>query len=106
MHGHVAVLNNKKSTLVFISVAQISERAISNLNKIKADYNPTIAVIGICDDRITPDYHINVKCDNEIQQLFANVVILQLIALETALKLKRNVDHPKGLHKVVKDSSN
>ena len=101
MHGHVAVLNNKKSLLVFISVADLSERAVSNLNKIKADYNPKTAVIGISDDKISPDYHINVECENEIQQLFANVVILQLIALETALKLKRNVDHPRGLHKVV-----
>lgn len=101
MHGHVAVLNNRKSTLVFISVANPSERAVSNLNKIKSDYKPTIAVIGISDERIKPDYHINVECENEIQQLFANVVTLQLIALETALKLKRNVDHPKGLHKVV-----
>ena len=101
MHGHVAVLNNKKSLLVFISVADLSERAVSNLNKIKADYNPKMAVIGISDDRISPDYHINIECENEIQQLFANVVTLQLIALETALKLKRNVDHPRGLHKVV-----
>ena len=104
MHGHVAVLNNK-ATLVFISVDKVSERAVSNLNKIKTDYNPVIAVIGISDNRIKPQYHLNVECENEIQQLFANVLILQLIALETALKLKRNVDHPKGLHKVVVDNT-
>jgi len=103
MHGHVAVLNNK-SILIFISVDTPSERSISNLNKIKADYKPILAVIGIGDDRIRPDFHLNVECENEIQQLFANVVILQLLALETALKLNRNVDNPKGLHKVVVDS--
>ena len=37
-----------------------------------------------------------------IQQMFANVLILQQLALEIALHLKRNVDNPKGLHKVVK----
>lgn len=100
MHGHVAVLNNK-STLIYISVHDISERSVSNINKIKADYNPTIAVIGPSDSRLKPDYHLNIECENEIQQLFANVVVSQLIALETALKLKRNVDSPKGLHKVV-----
>ena len=103
MHGHVAVLNNK-ATLIFISVDKISERSINNLNKIKADYNPTIAIIGDGDERIKPDFHIDIECENEIQQLFANVVILQLLALETALKLKRNVDSPKGLHKVVIDN--
>ena len=99
-HGHVAVLNNK-STLIFISVDKISERSVNNLNKIKADYNPTVAIIGDGDSHIKPHFHIDVECENEIQQLFANVVILQQIALETALRLKRNVDSPKGLHKVV-----
>ena len=104
MHGHVAVLNNK-ATLIFISVDKISERSVNNLNKIKEDYKPKIAIIGDGDCRVNPDFHIDVECDNEIQQLFANVVILQLIALETALRLKRNVDSPKGLHKVVVDKT-
>lgn len=102
MHGHVAVLNNK-SVLVYITVDHILERSVNNLNKIKSDYNPYLVIIGRNDNRIEPDFNIFVECENEIQQLFANVVILQLTALETALKLKRNVDHPKGLHKVVVD---
>ena len=104
MHGHVAVLNNK-ATLIFISVDKISERSVNNLNKICKDYNPTLIVIGENDSRINRRFHIYVECENEIQQLFANVVILQQIALETALKLKRNVDSPKGLHKVVVDKT-
>jgi glucosamine--fructose-6-phosphate aminotransferase (isomerizing) len=104
MHGHVAVLNNK-ATLIFISVDKISERSINNLNKIKEDYNPNIIIIGNGNERIKPDFCIDVKCNNEIQQLFANVIILQQIALETAIKLKRNVDNPKGLHKVVVDKT-
>ena len=54
-------------------------------------------------DEIKPDYNINVECENEIQQLFANVLIVQQLALEIALELRRNVDHPRGLVKVVKD---
>lgn len=100
MHGHVAVLNEKKSTLIFITVDEMSERAINNLNKIKSDYNPTMVVIGKPDE-INTKYCLYVVCENEIQQLFANVIILQLLALETALSLNRNVDSPKGLHKVV-----
>ena len=104
MHGHVAVLNNK-SSLIYISIDKILERSLNNLNKIKEDYNPTIIIIGNGDKRIKPDFHVEIECENEIQQLFANVVILQMIALETALKLKRNVDNPKGLHKVVVEKS-
>lgn len=104
MHGHVAVLNNK-ATLIFISVDKISERSINNLNKIKEDYNPTMIVIGDSDNRISPKFNIDVDCKNEIQQLFANVILLQLLALETATALKRNVDNPKGLHKIVLDKT-
>lgn len=105
MHGHVAVLNSKKSALIYITVDNIMERSVNNLNKIIEDYHPYLVIIGKTDDRIKANLNIFVECQNEIQQLFANVVISQLIALETALKLKRNVDHPKGLHKVVVDKS-
>lgn len=105
MHGHVAVLNNE-STLVYITVSEIIDRSINNLNKIKKDYHPYLVIIGKTNKEIKTDMNIYVECENEIQQLFANVVILQLTALETALKLKRNVDHPKGLHKVVVDMPN
>lgn len=104
MHGHVAILNNK-ATLIYISVDKITERSVNNLNKIKLDYKPTIVVIGNSDSRIKPDFHIDIECENEIQKLFANVIILQQIALETAIKLKRNVDNPKGLQKVVVDKN-
>lgn len=101
MHGHVAVLNNKKAVLIFLALDEISDRAISNLIQIKKDYNPKLAIIGKLEKGIKTNCNIFVECENEIQQLFANVIILQLLALETALKLKRNVDSPKGLHKVV-----
>lgn len=100
MHGHVAILNNK-STLIFIANNEISERSINNLKKIKQDYNPNIVMIGNFCDEINPDSQIYIESKDEIHQLFGNIIILQLIALEIALKLKRNVDNPKGLHKVV-----
>ena len=103
MHGHVAVLNIK-STLLYIAVDKIPERSISNLNKIKSDYNPKLVIIGPANEEVKYDYNINIECENEIQQMFADVLVCQQLALEIALKLKRNVDHPKGLHKVVKDS--
>jgi glucosamine--fructose-6-phosphate aminotransferase (isomerizing) len=102
MHGHVAVLNNK-STLFYIAVDKISERSVNNLNKIKSDYNPKLIIIGPSDEELKPDWHINIDCENEIQQMFADVIICQQLALEIALQLGRNVDHPKGLHKVVID---
>jgi len=104
MHGHVAILNNK-STLIYITVNKIPEHSIYNLNKIKSDYNPQLIIIGPAEPKIKYDYNIYIECENEIQQMFANVLICQQLALEIALKLKRDVDRPKGLCKVVKDES-
>ena len=100
MHGHVAVLNNK-SALIYVSIDKISDLSVFNLKKIMSDYKPKLMIIGPSSEELESDFHININCENEIQQLFANVVILQQLALEIALKLKRNVDHPKGLQKVV-----
>ena len=104
MHGHVAVFNNK-GALVYIAIDNISKRSVANLEKIKQDYNPKLIIIGPSGEVKNFDYNISVECENEIQQMFANVVLCQQLALVVALRLKRNVDHPKGLHKVVVDKN-
>lgn len=101
MHGHVAVLNNK-SALVYISVDDISYSAVSNLEKIRKNYNPAMFIIGKHNNKIISNFNISINCENEILQMFSNVVIIQLLALEIARKLHRNIDKPKGLKKVVK----
>lgn len=100
MHGHVAVLNNK-SALVYISVDAISHTAVTNLEKIRKNYNPAMFIIGQHNNRIISNFNISINCENEILQMFSNVVIIQLLALEIARKLHRNIDKPKGLKKVV-----
>ena len=101
MHGHVAVLNNK-SALVYISVSDISTSAVSNLEKIRKNYNPAMFIIGKHNDKIISNFNISINCENEVLQMFSNVIIIQLLALEIARKLHRNIDKPKGLKKVVK----
>lgn len=100
MHGHVAVLNNKMP-LIYITEDDLSYTAIKNLNKIKEDYNPPICIIGNSNEKVETEYNINIDCECEIVKSFCVIVISQLLALETARLLGRNVDKPKGLHKVV-----
>ncbi len=102
MHGHVAILNNNRSVLVYILNDNLTYTAIKNLNKIKESYNPPIAVIGNRTNQVKSTYNINIDCENPIIKTFCIAVIIQLIALEIALKLHRNVDKPHGLNKVVK----
>ena len=102
MHGHVAVLNNKKSTLVYILVDDLNYITIKNLNKIKDDYNPPICIIGNKSQKIKSNYNININCESKIVKYFCVAVMIQLLALEIALRLHKNVDKPHGLNKVVK----
>lgn len=101
MHGHVAVLNNKKTVLVYLSSEDLSYSTIKNLEKIKKEYNPPICVIGTSSDRINSTFNIDFEVEDDILKLFSNAVISQLLALKIAEKLNRNVDKPKGLKKVV-----
>lgn len=101
MHGHVAILNNKPA-MIHISVNELSYTAIKNLNKIEEDYNPPLCILGSSNDKINTKFNIDIKCESEIVKSFCIVVIAQLLALEIATDLGRNVDKPHGLHKVVK----
>lgn len=102
MHGHVAVLNNNKSALVYVLNDELTYNAAKNLNSIKQSYNPPICIIGNRTNQIKSTYNLNIECIKPIIKTFGILVLIQLLALETALKLKRNVDKPHGLNKVVK----
>ena len=101
MHGHLAVLNNKKSVLVYVSSDILSYSTIKNLEKIKRDYNPPICVIGTSSERINTNFNIDLEVEDKILKLFSNIIIIQLLALKIAERLKKNVDKPKGLKKIV-----
>lgn len=101
MHGHVAILNNKPA-FIHISINELSYTAIKNLNKIEEDYNPPLCIIGCTNEKIHPKFNLDINCESEIVKSFCIVVIAQLLALEIALTLGRNVDKPHGLNKVVK----
>lgn len=101
MHGHLAVLNNKKTVLVYLSSEELSYSTIKNLEKIKRDYNPPICMIGTSSDRIKSTFNVDLDVEDDILKMFSNAVISQVLALKIAEKLNRNVDKPKGLKKIV-----
>ena len=102
MHGHVAILNNKKSAIIYILNDDLSYNATKNLNNIKENYNPPIILIGNRTNQVKSTYNVNINCTKPIIKMFGLLVVIQILALEIALKLHRNVDKPHGLTKVVK----
>ncbi len=101
MHGHMAVLSNKKIPLIYVESGELSYTAIKNLNKIDASYSPDLIIIGNSNSQVKTKFNLNIKCESPLVKAFCIIVIAQLLALEIALKLGRNVDEPQGLHKVV-----
>lgn len=101
MHGHLAVMNNKKSILLYVSSEELAYSTIKNLEKIKKDYNPPICIVGTSSDRIKTTFNIDLEVEDKILKMFSNIIIIQLLALKIAEKLHKNVDKPKGLKKIV-----
>ena len=101
MHGHVAVLNNKAAQ-IHISVEELTDTAAKNLNKIKEEYTTPLCFIGTKNNNIQADFNLDIQVESSIVKSFCLVVMIQLLALEIAQTLNRNIDKPHGLHKVVK----
>ena len=105
MHGHVAILNRKSAVIVLVD--EINHGiCIKNIEKIKDSYETNLTTIA---DNNAPEYfkslsnhHITIDTNNEIHSIFGMLILLQLLALECAKQLGRNIDKPTGLNKVVK----
>lgn len=101
LHGHVAVLNQKLPLLEIFSsdMGAIEKR---NLEKIHAQYRPKTVVITDIENYKEAEFVINFpKTENNMTKCICSIILLQMLALRTALCLKRNVDEPFGLTKVV-----
>ncbi len=102
LHGHIAILNKKCAVISVVNNVNV-EFTIKVLEKIEKDYNSDTLVLSA--------FHLNLKKSesaiclnlyNDIELLFSVLVVLQILAYETAILLNRNVDKPLGLTKVVK----
>ena len=103
IHGHFAVLNKSKVFLTFMT-SSASDYELNLLKRIKSTYKSKTVVIS--------DIYEDYECDilvkfNQGQSQIANIVnmilVIQMLALKMAIKLKRNVDKPIGLSKVVEN---
>ena len=101
LHGHTAILN-EQNCIVEIFTDDMNPLEKTALAKIKADYNPK--VLAITDIKNYPEAEYSIvfpKYAQSVFKYFSVLVILQLLAFENAKKLKRDIDCPKGLSKVV-----
>lgn len=101
LHGHTAILN-EQNCIVEIFTDEMNALEKKAIEKIKADYNPKVLAITDMKNYTEADCTIVFpKYAQSVFKYFSVLVILQLLAFENAKKLKRNVDCPRGLSKVV-----
>ena len=103
LHGHVALLN-QKCPMILLYDEDMKDVQARNIAKIIDKYAPKIIAVTDFEDP-KADFVLNFpKLENDLMKVICSVVILQRLALKTATCLKRDVDNPVGLDKVVKDT--
>ena len=102
IHGHFAILNKSKIFLTFLS-EDCENYELELLNKIFSTYKTKSIIISDSYDKIDCDCLIKIpKSQSKIATLLSMTVVLQMLALKVAKRLKRNIDKPAGLVKIVK----
>ena len=103
IHGYFAVLNKSKYFLIFLT-SDCTNIERNLLKKIIKTYK--IKSIVVSDEY--EDYDCDMllkfpKCQSKIATIVSMIIVVQMLALKMALRLRRNVDKPQGLNKVVDD---
>lgn len=102
LHGHIAILNKKCAVIVFVNNnnLEFTYNVLCNINK---NYDTDVLIIA-SNENLDSDYDniITIPSDSEINYLFSTLIVIQLLAFETAKILDRNIDKPEGLSKVVR----
>ena len=101
IHGHFATLNEANTFMTFLDDSA-DEFELNLLKKVQTTYKTNSIVVS----NAYEDYNCDVlvkypKSTSKIGNTLNAIIALQMLALETAKLLKRDVDNPKGLCKVV-----
>jgi len=101
IHGHFALLNKSKVFLCFIT-KDCSEYELELLKKIIKTYKPKTIVVSDIYEDYDSDMLIRIpQSRSKIATIMNLIILIQTLALKVALILKRNVDKPAGLEKIV-----
>lgn len=103
IHGHFALLNKAKAFLTFIT-SDSCEYEKNILKKVLKTYK--------CKSIVVSDVYEDYECDillkfqkgqSKIATIINMIITIQMLTLKIAHRLRRNVDKPNGLSKVVDD---
>ena len=102
-HGPIALIDADLPVVAVATASALYDKTISNLQEVRARDGIVIALASEGDERIAAhaDAVLYVPETLELLSPIVNVVALQLLAYETAVRLGRDVDQPRNLAKSV-----
>ncbi len=102
-HGPIALIEPSVPVVAIATASARYDKTIANLQEVRARDGVVIAIASEGDGTIAAhaDEVIEVPRVDELLSPLVNVVPLQLLAYETALRLGRDVDQPRNLAKSV-----
>ena len=102
-HGPIALIDADLPVVAVATASALYDKTISNLQEVRARDGIVIALASQGDERIAAhaDDVLFVPETLELLSPIVNVVALQLLAYETAVRLGRDVDQPRNLAKSV-----
>ena len=112
MHGHFAFLDKNVPVLGILNKSEGDEDTynlmLNNLYEIKTKRKANVILIKTKDDfyaedKIKNKFSIEVPASNKLFTPFLNLIVLQLIAYETAKLIHDNIDKPRDLKKCVEN---
>lgn len=99
-HGPIALADSELFTLALMPKNLLYEKNKSNVEELIAR-DSTICAITSIDFELADDVVKIPQFDNYMEEFFAMMVVLQLLALEIAVRLNNDVDMPRNLAKSV-----
>jgi len=102
-HGPIALIDAAMPVVAVATASRLYAKTVSNLQEVRARDGTVIALASDGDEAIArhADEVLYVPLVDELLSPIVNVVPLQLLAYETALRLGRDVDKPRNLAKSV-----
>lgn len=99
-HGPIALADSNLFTISLISKHLLFDKIKSNTEELSAR-DATICIVSQENLEIADDTILLNKFDSYMEEYFAMMVVMQILALEVAVRLENDVDMPRNLAKSV-----
>ena len=100
-HGTISLIDEGMLVISLCTLKQLVEKTVSNIKEVKARGAFTVLITSLnvpCD---SADTIIDLSTSSQIEDIFASVIVAQILSYEVALNRGCDIDKPRNLAKSV-----